>query len=145
LPIDATSSRSITLETSDLGRGLTLTEVADTERVGRCRTVNAGTDLWEFGDPAVSMCLVLDGHMTAHAQGRRVASFGPGAIVGEMGFMTGNVRSATVTADVRSTLLEFEGLQSLAPGLQAKLHRNVALVMAERLVVTNEALAAVRG
>jgi SulP family sulfate permease len=86
------------------------------------------------------MFLVTSGHLTAHVADRRVAAFGPGAIVGEMGLLTGGVRSATITADRVCTLIEFTDLDGLESGLRAKLHRNIAVVLAGRLSASNRVL-----
>jgi hypothetical protein len=61
-----------------------------------------------------------------------------------MGFLTGEARSATVSADAPSRLLEISGLEALSSEGRAAIHRTLALVAMGRLAVTNRALAAAR-
>ncbi len=135
---------AVSMADSDLGRHL---DGADLDALGSgasTRSVDAGDELWCAGDAAGSMFLVLEGMLVACHDGYRVASFGPGAIVGEMGFLTGEPRSATVAADAPSKLLEITGLDELSSEGRAAIHRTLALVAMARLAVTNRALAAAR-
>ncbi len=95
------------------------------------------------GATARSMYLVSSGHLTASIGGNRVASFGPRAIFGEMSFLTGQRRSATVVTDAASRLVEFTELGALSPEIRQTVNRNIAIVIAERLTVSNRAM--VRG
>lgn len=139
------STAGMTPAESDLGRAIDPDDLDSLLRRSIIRTVEPGAELWATGDPAGSMFLVLDGRLVAEHQGYRVASFGPGAIVGEMGFLTGERRSATVRADSSSTLLEINDLDSLSADGRAAIHRTLAVVAMGRLAVTNRALAGMRG
>ena len=133
---------AVSLADSDLGRHL---DAADLDALGSEASicgVDAGDELWCAGDATGSM--VLEGMLVAYHDGYRVASFGPGAIVGEMGFLTGEPRSATVSADAPSRLLEITGLDALSSEGRAAIHRTLALVAMDRLAVTNRALATAR-
>jgi sulfate permease, SulP family len=73
----------------------------------------------------------------------RLRTFGPGTIVGEMGFYSDTPRSADVVADVQTRLLKLtkEGLSRLEkenPALAGKLHRYVIRLLAGRVSAANE-------
>ena len=68
----------------------------------------------------------------------RVATFLPGAVVGEIGLYAGIVRTATVAADVDSTIRKVtrESLDRLSerdPALARDFHAMVAGLLARRL------------
>ena len=69
-----------------------------------------------------------------------MASFGPGAIFGEMSFLTGAQRTATVVADAACRLVEFNDIGALAPEIRERVHRNIAVVIAERLTSANRTM-----
>ncbi|MDA7949456.1 MAG: MMPL family transporter [Hyphomicrobiaceae bacterium] len=71
---------------------------------------------------------------------KKVGSFGPGEVFGEIGFVAGNTRTATCVAAEPSTLLVFspEGKDKalrLYPRIEAKLNQNISRTMAERLAM----------
>jgi CRP-like cAMP-binding protein len=88
------------------------------------------------------MFLVTSGPLTATVGSERVAAFGPGAMIGEMGFLTGNPRSASVKADVPSTLAEFANFDGLPTVLRERLYKRIAVVLAGRLGATTKSLVA---
>jgi len=76
----------------------------------------------------------------------RLATFGPGQFVGEMGFIDGNVRSATATADapVSAVLLDNQGIAALVrdnPEAALKITRNIARELSQRVRNTSAVLA----
>jgi CRP-like cAMP-binding protein len=94
----------------------------------RCehRTFARSGVLMRQGDGGSSMFVIISGHVGVdiHSpQGpERVATLGPGDIVGEMSLMTGAPRNATVTATKKTEVLEIgrDALQKLLaenPGL----------------------------
>ena len=54
--------------------------------------------LVEQGEPAKDLYLVLDGVLVVDVDGEEVAEIGPGAIVGELAFLEGGKRTATLSA-----------------------------------------------
>src|SRR5918996_2086300 len=54
--------------------------------------------LVEQGEPAKDLYLVLDGVLVVEVDGEEVAEIGPGAIVGELAFLEGGKRTATLSA-----------------------------------------------
>lgn len=111
----------------------------------------AGRALFKRGEPSNSLYLLLRGQVSVHLQlpgsdyTKRLRSYGPGTIVGEMGFYGDAPRSADVVADVatRVARLDLEQLKSLElarPDLAAQLHRFVINTLAARLRTANEEL-----
>jgi SulP family sulfate permease len=111
------------------------------------REVAAGETVSAQGDATDCMHFILTGRMgiiVALADGRklRVRSLGAHTMVGEMGLITGNVRSATIQAEVDSVLYAlsveaFEGVKRDHPALCQALLGYVIAVMAERLRFAN--------
>ena len=99
-----------------------------------------GDTLFRVGDPGDSLYVSLQGDIGLRIPGgtRRLASFAPGIIVGEMGMLSRGVRSAAAVAesDVVAVKLEgndFEELTRQHPELGAKLLRNISLQLGERV------------
>jgi hypothetical protein len=57
--------------------------------------------LVEQGEPAKDLYLLLDGVLVVEVGGEEVAEIGPGAIVGELAFLEGGKRTATLRARTR--------------------------------------------
>jgi glutaminase len=132
---------TVTVAESDLGRGLGTAEAAALAQAGRMMRIGRGATVVREGAAAQSMYLVTSGHLTASIGDRRVASFGPGAIFGEMSFLTGARRTATVVADTACRLVEFTDISALPPEIREQVHRNIAVVIAERLAAANRTMA----
>jgi SulP family sulfate permease len=111
--------------------------------------VPAGAALFVKGTPSDSMFLLLAGRVSVHLRmgegnfSKRLRSYGPGTIVGEMGFYDRAPRSADVTADMNSRLarVDVESLARLereSPELAAQIHRFVIGTLAARLRSSND-------
>lgn len=131
---------TVTVADSDLGRGLDADAAEALARAGRMMRIAEGSAVVHEGTAARSMYLVTSGHLTASIGDRRVASFGPGAIFGEMSFLTGARRTATVVADTACRLVEFNDIGALSPEIRERVHRNIAVVIAQRLTVANRTM-----
>lgn len=74
------------------------------------RTFPRGVTIVRQGDLGASMFVVVDGKVTVTVHARsgeeRVATLGPGDVVGEMSLLTGARRNATVVASRQVTALE---------------------------------------
>ena len=76
----------------------------------------------------------------------RVATLGPGDVVGEMAFIEDSVTSATVTADraVVADSYELDELKKIfdtLPHVGARFYRSIALILSRRLRFTSGGLA----
>jgi SulP family sulfate permease len=106
-----------------------------------------GSTIAHQGDPTDCMHFILAGRVgiiVELADGRRirVRSLGPHTMVGEMGLITGNPRSATIEAESDSVLYAlaaetFDRLKAENPALCQALSGYVISVMAERLSFAN--------
>jgi SulP family sulfate permease len=103
----------------------------------------AGGVLYDQGDPGDELAYLAEGRLSAwitQADGSRarVASFLPGAVVGEIAFAAGTRRTASVVADEASVILRVSRA-SLAraaaedPALAARFQAAIARLLAERL------------
>lgn len=123
----------------DLFSGLSETE--RTAFAERCvlRTLRRGDVLMRQGDQADALYVVLSGRFTVTLEGRRepVTEIGAGQPVGEIAFLTGSTRTASVTAMRDSLVLalsraEFDGLVAAHPGIWSTL----TTTLASRLAAT---------
>ena len=116
--------------------------------------VAAGEVIVRAGEAADSMHFILDGRvgiMIPADQGRttRVRSLGRYTTIGEMGLVSQAPRSATIQAEVASTLYvlsahQFEAIKNEDPALGQKLLTYFVSVMAERLTFANRVIAVLR-
>ena len=123
--------------------GLSPWEARKAVLLGRLESVPAGAVVVRKGDPETDMYMVVSGQMRVfdrHPDGREevLATLTPGATFGEMGLVTREVRSAHVvaTTDAELLRLDFDALERIRrrfPYTGAKLFRNLARILAERL------------
>ncbi len=116
---------------------------AELDRVLEHRRVAMGTDLLVAGDVADELFLLVSGSLTVVATSDlgtrlRLRTFLPGALVGEVGLLLGEARTATVVADVDSEVrvLRREVLVELGhrrPDVAAAVHEMLARELAGRL------------
>src|SRR5262249_10454617 len=123
-----------------------------TERFFESRRICAGEKFILRGDTADLLYIVLAGRVSIHLPvigseyRKRLRSYGSGTIVGEMGFYSGEPRSADIIADTEPRLacINRENLVRLEvehPQLASRLHRLVVQSLATRLRAANSAIA----
>ena len=105
------------------------------------QTVEAGTVLFEEGTPGGGMIILLSGRLSVTVRGQEVAVISePGAYVGETSVLTGNSRSATVTAISSTTIIRLSKKQASvflqAEAAEGKVVENLS----KRLSRTNDTL-----
>jgi CRP/FNR family cyclic AMP-dependent transcriptional regulator len=132
---------------------LGLLSTASRERLvaaGSALTLEPGRQLCQRGDPGDAIFVVLEGEIEiriSSTEGReiRFASFGPGAVVGEMAVLDGGLRSTDMLAARRSRLWRIPR-EPLIQALRGDSAACVALVveLARRLRVANAELEATR-
>jgi CRP-like cAMP-binding protein len=113
------------------------------------REVKAGDVVFRQGDEAEALYVVTRGSVSAVSVVRgavnrtqRFASLGPGTMFGEMALLDQAGRSADAVADGDACLLvlsreQLETLLREHPELAAKLYRNIAAHLGERLRVAS--------
>ncbi len=109
--------------------------------------VARGATLIEQGTPSVDIFFVERGHasVSVASDGHtpvRLATVGPGAILGEVAFYLGDERSASVIAEEDMTVWRFsresiERLQAEMPDVGLRFHEGIATMLAKRLMQTN--------
>lgn len=107
------------------------------------RQLSDGDVLCRHDTPSDEMYILLAGELAVStAEGLRVATIRPVTSVGEMGVITGQPRSATVTAVESTRVLalrkqHFEGVFEDDPALQARVLRNFIEILATRVTDDN--------
>ena len=112
--------------------------------------VQPGQDVSRQGEPSGSMHFILKGRVgifVSTDDGRmvRVRSLGPHTTIGEMGLITGQPRSATIRAEVASTLYElsleaYRHITLLDPPLGQAVLRFAVEMLSERLSFANRVI-----
>lgn len=102
--------------------------------------VKNGDEIFVENDPSLAMYVLLSGEVEMHTrESGCVYVMKPGDIFGEIGVISQSRRSATAKASSDSAMLElskdkFDFLLGKKPLITAKILRNVAKVLADRLV-----------
>jgi MFS superfamily sulfate permease-like transporter len=138
------------LAACSLVRGLTPRELRVVATAMQRRELKAGDVIFRQGEEAEALYVVTRGSVsavavvrgTAVARRQRFASLGPGTMLGEMALLDQAGRSADAVADGDACLLVLsrENLERLLveqPEVAAKLYRNIAAHLGERLRVAS--------
>jgi CRP/FNR family cyclic AMP-dependent transcriptional regulator len=93
--------------------------------------MTAGTVIIEQGQIGREAFVILDGELTVKRNNRKVATLGPGKMVGEMSLLDHGPRTATVMCDTACTLLvidqrRFRGVLQDIPAISYKLLSTLA-------------------
>jgi CRP-like cAMP-binding protein len=94
-------------------------------------TVPAGHILTDQGQTGREAFVIVEGSATVKRNGKKVATLGPGAVVGELSLLDHGPRTATVTTDTETQLFvieqrEFLGVLDSVPSLSHKLLATLA-------------------
>jgi glutaminase len=122
--------------------GLTAEELTALAALGTVRTYHAGERIIAATEPATSLFFLRSGvvHVTL-PDGTRLATLAAGMVFGEMALLETH-RSADVLADKSVTALEvplgaFQRFREAHPRTGERIMRNLALLLADRLIVAN--------
>ncbi len=122
--------------------GLAPTELAELSALAVIRTYQQGEHIVSTGDPASSLFFLRSGvvHVTL-PDGIRLATLTAGMAFGEMALLETH-RSADVFADMSATayeirLADFERFREQRPKAGERIMRNLAQLLADRLIVAN--------
>jgi SulP family sulfate permease len=121
------------------------------QEIGERRQLKAGTRFVRQGDPSDEFMFVISGRVQVLLrlgnqntdESKRLRSFGPGSIVGEMGFYSGEPRSADMVAEVDTEVLCITRechavIENQHPALARALHRHIINSLAQRVRSANE-------
>jgi glutaminase len=122
--------------------GLTGEELSDLTSLAAIRTYQPGEKIIKTGDPATSLFFLRSGavHVTP-SDGIRLATLTAGMPFGEMALLEPR-RSADVLADMAATayevsLRDFERFRGQHPRAGERIMRNLAQLLADRLILAN--------
>jgi len=104
------------------------------ERVARASdeiSMTAGTLIMDQGQMGREAFVIVDGEVSVKRNSRKVATLGPGDVVGEMSLLDKGPRTATVVCDTNCTLLvidqrRFLGVIDSIPAISHKLMASLA-------------------
>jgi SulP family sulfate permease len=147
------TSESVPLDRHDLMRGLTPEELERVAALLRPIGFPAGAVVCHEGEEAHEMWILTRGSVSVRllfagdGRTRRVASLGVGTVVGDMAFIEGSTRSATIIADedVECYVLDRESYDALLlahPEIGVKLLGNLLGESLRRLRATSDELRA---
>jgi glutaminase len=133
---------STELSEQPLLAGLTAEELNDLVSLATVKSYGSDEKIVAAGDPATSLFFLRSGvvHVTL-PDGIRVATLTAGMAFGEMALLESH-RSADVTADMAATayeipLRDFERFRKQHPRAGERIMRNLAQLLADRLIVAN--------
>ncbi len=138
-------ARRLDLRETQLGRGLKDEELAVLLAHVAEIVIAPNQPLFRAGDAADGLYVLVSGGVSIRVRGshgfRRVASFAPGVVIGEMGLLDGGPRSADAIADdhsaaYRLSSADFEAIRQDNPYVAAKILFNLGVEMATRLRYT---------
>jgi len=95
-------------------------------KVGDEVVLDAGSTIVDQGQTGREAFVLLKGSATVRRNGKKVATLGPGAVIGELSLLDHGPRTATVVADSDCTMLvisqrQFLGVIDAIPALAHKL------------------------
>ena len=134
-----------------LGSGLGAAELDILAPLLVARRLTAGERVFSHGDAGDSLCVATFGQIgiwlpaVAGQPARRLVSFAPGVVFGEMGLLRGTPRSADALVEEDALVLtlpraQFEQLAAHHPRLHATLLLNLSLHLSARLGALTEAM-----
>jgi CRP-like cAMP-binding protein len=88
--------------------GLHDSQIAQILKAGSWRELVAGTRVTEEGRKVEALYFIQRGRLAVYANGMHVAELGPGALIGEVAFLTGCSATATVVAHDESRVIAFD-------------------------------------
>jgi SulP family sulfate permease len=123
-----------------VARGLSADELALLAAELHTHRFAPGQVLFRAGDPGDALYISLQGEIALHLPGtqRRLVSFAPGVTIGEMAVLAGAPRSAEAVAETDVLALglsvqAFDRLTQQHPALAARLCRNIAVQLSDRV------------
>ena len=123
-------------------RGLTSEEIAALARIGTSRNYAGGARVISTGDTTASLFFLTRGTVKVQLRGgARLATLTAGMVFGEMALLDVR-RSADVVAESAVSCVEipieaFNRFREAHPRIGERIMRNLALLLAERLIVAN--------
>ena len=119
------------LQNVSLFAGCSKKELREVHRAGDEITMSDGTVIIEQGQLGREAFVILEGRVTVKRRDRKVATLGPGDIVGELSLLDHGPRTATAICDGDCTLFvldqrHFRGVLERHPSISMKLAAELA-------------------
>lgn len=119
------------LRNVNLFQGCSTKELERIAKAGDEITMPAGSLIVDQGQTGREAFVVLEGTVTVKRNGKKLGSYGPGTIIGELSLLDHGPRTATVTCDTDCDLLlldqrHFMGVLDTVPALAHKLLATLA-------------------
>lgn len=134
-----------TLRQLDFFKDFSDVAIWETLRLGRIRSLEAGTVLMEEGSVGRSFYLLLDGVVRVSKKNLSLTKLRAGVSIGEMVYLQSdsNVRSATVVAETAVSVLKIKSasLHQASAELQSCFDKAFIKMLVTRLIATNQQLA----
>jgi CRP-like cAMP-binding protein/anti-anti-sigma regulatory factor len=146
---DENSDQKIHLSQFKLFTGFSIEELNTMKTKLSLQTYGKGQLVFNEGDDGRDLYLLTKGSMTVtihlpeRNRQKRIFTYTPGTVFGEMAFLDGSIRSASVWAHEDSEVLclslqQFHALREKRPEIATKLITNIALELSRRLRRTSE-------
>ena len=138
---------TVALAEVEILAGLGVTTIARIEKVGRRIVLAPGEPAFVEGDPAEDIFLVLAGRvdvlLSHDGATERLSSLGPGSVFGEIGALSGGVRSGTCVAATTTECLvlgwrDLRVICAQDPAELDRLYTNLAMTLADRLRMADD-------
>ena len=123
--------------------GLTIAEARQLIKLCRPQSFEKDEVIYEYGTPSTDIFIVLQGKLVAiNEKGTRLGEILAGSTTGEMGALTGCVRSATVIAEEasRGFVIEAAHLRTLMridSEFRIKILENIVSLLSDRVMGAN--------
>lgn len=142
---DAKTQISTILQKLPVFAGLAADEFEHIRKICIPAQVGDGETLFIESDPSPSMYVLLSGEIQLRTRSQgKIHTFQPGELLGEIGMIAQQERTATAIACAPSVLLQvdshaFEQLLNRAPGICFKIMRNITRIMSGHMVRMTQA------
>lgn len=134
-----------TLRQLDFFKDFSDVAIWETLRLGRIRSLDAGTVLMEEDSVGRSFYLLLDGVVRVSKKNLALTKLRAGVSIGEMVYLQSdsNIRSATVVAETAVSVLKIKSasLHQASAELQSCFDKAFIKMLVTRLIATNQQLA----
>ena len=119
------------LRTVSMFSGCSVKELQRIAKAGTELTVDAGSTVIDQGQFGREAFVVVSGSLTVKRNGKKVATLGPGAMVGELALLDHGPRTASVITDTDTTLFvidqrSFAAVLDTVPSLAHKILASLA-------------------
>ena len=110
-------------------------EIGELLKCCQAKTFNDRDFIFKEGTRGSEFYIIVSGSIVVTKKGKKVDIVREGECIGEMGALAGEMRSATAEVIGKATMLRIDNatLDLLPPNVQAKLFKNMTLLISKRL------------